>query len=93
MRFRIDFLYEYGALNAEVYFELKEGMENIVKNANIVLALVIKNRLAASEQIQNCIWGHINALSALEDKYYHILLKELKRFLLQKQSNICIYAG
>lgn len=80
MLFRIEFLYEYGAISEEVYPSLAESMKSIVKIANIILNLVIKNSLMSVDSLPERIFKYISELCMLEEKCYLTLISELKKW-------------
>ncbi len=81
MLFRIKFLYEYGTIREQTYLCLMEYMKNIVKYANVVLNLCIKNSLKSEERTQGSIWKYLKKLSVLEEECYQILVSELHIFI------------
>ena len=81
MLFRMEFLHEYGALSKEIYPYLIDAMSDIVKKANLILSLVIKNSLKGEKEIQKRIWKYIGELRDLEEKCYQVLIGELEKYL------------
>ncbi|MDE5820015.1 MAG: hypothetical protein K2N41_05595 [Lachnospiraceae bacterium] len=83
MLFRIEYLHDCGVIQEKDYPYLKERMDEIVKIANIIMNLVIKNRMAESESVQNRIWNYIQNLREYEEKCYTYLIQVLETYLSQ----------
>ncbi len=83
MLLRIKFLYEYGALSEEEYPYLMEEMDIIVKKADLILNLVIKNSFKCTDRIQDRIWNYISDLCESEEKCYQVIIRELEKYLRQ----------
>lgn len=81
MLFRIDYLHEYGVISEEKYACVMEAMKDIVKRAQIILNLVIKNRLISEVQTQSHIWECMSELCVLERECYQILISELNQYV------------
>lgn len=81
MLFRMEFLYEYGVFDEKEYPYLLELMKCIVNYANIIMNLVIKNKLLNTDKIQERIWKYMSKLCVLEENCYQALINELKKYL------------
>lgn len=79
MLFRIEFLYEYGAISEEKYPNIAESMKNIVKIATIILDLVLKNSVRSRDNLLERILEYMSELCALEEKCYLTLISELEK--------------
>lgn len=75
------YLHEYGVISEEKYACVMEAMKDIVKRAQIILNLVIKNRLISEVQTQSHIWECMSELCVLERECYQILISELNQYV------------
>lgn len=81
MRFRVEYLHDCGVIAEEEYPYLKEMMEEIVKIANIIMNLVLKNHVAGAVSIQDRIWNYIQQLKKNEEKCYASFIDALEKYL------------
>lgn len=66
MLFRVKYLYECNVITAKNYPYILETITNIVDKSNIILGLVLKNRVTNNSAYHKRIWYYLNELSILE---------------------------